>query len=107
MKFAVITHFHPSKRSHGQKFVLKTRWWTADARSCSQSIGLYSKRLSRDQKIQNRYSADADGNAYWRNMANAIEPSVCGGDVALGQITLTSCYYYTYITSTAVEMVNG
>ena len=71
------------------------------------AVDIYSKRLSRDQKMQNRYSADADGNAYWRNMANAIEPSVCCGDAALRQITLTSCYYYTYITSTAVEMVNG
>jgi len=28
-----------------------------------------------------------------RNLANTIEPSVCGGDAALCQITLTSCYY--------------
>jgi len=28
---------------------------------------------------------------YWRNLANTIEPSVCGGDVALCQITVTTC----------------
>jgi len=29
--------------------------------------------------------------AHWRNPANTIEPSVCGGDAVLCQITLTSC----------------
>jgi len=31
--------------------------------------------------------------AHWRHLAN-IEPSVCSGDEALCQITLTICYYY-------------
>jgi len=34
--------------------------------------------------------------AYWRNLANTTEPSVCCGDAALCQITLTTCYYYYY-----------
>jgi len=34
-----------------------------------------------------------DGGAYWRHLANMIEPFVCGGDAALCQITLTACYY--------------
>jgi len=29
-----------------------------------------------------------DGGAHWRHLANTTEPSVCGGDAALGQITL-------------------
>ena len=29
--------------------------------------------------------------ARWRNLANTIEPPVCGGDTALRQITLTTC----------------
>jgi len=29
-----------------------------------------------------------------RHLANATEPSMCGGDAALCQITLTTCYYY-------------
>jgi len=33
-----------------------------------------------------------DGDAYWRNLANTTEPSVCDGDAALCQITLTTCY---------------
>jgi len=31
--------------------------------------------------------------ARWRHLANTAEPSVCGGDAALCQITLTTCYY--------------
>ena len=27
----------------------------------------------------------------WRNLPNMIEPSVCGGDAALCQSTLTTC----------------
>jgi len=30
---------------------------------------------------------------HWRNLANTIEPSVCGGDVALCQMTLTTCWF--------------
>jgi len=29
--------------------------------------------------------------AYWRHLANTTEPSMCGGDAALCQITLTTC----------------
>ena len=57
--------------------------------ACPRSM--YSNRLSRGQ---NRYGAHADWCAYWRNLANTTEPSVCGGDAALCQITLTTCYYY-------------
>jgi len=30
--------------------------------------------------------------AHWHNLANTIEPSMCGGDAACCQITLTTCY---------------
>jgi len=30
--------------------------------------------------------------AHWRHLANTTEPSVCGGDAALCEITLTTCY---------------
>jgi len=30
--------------------------------------------------------------AHWRNLVNTIEPSVCGGDVALCHIPLTTCW---------------
>ena len=30
------------------------------------------------------------GNAHWRHLANTIESSMCGGDVVLCQITLTT-----------------
>jgi len=32
-----------------------------------------------------------DGAAHWRNLVNTTELSMCGGDVALCQITLTTC----------------
>ena len=32
--------------------------------------------------------------AYWRHLKNTTEPSICGGDAALCQITLSTCYYY-------------
>ena len=32
------------------------------------------------------------GRAHWRHLANTTEPSICGGDAALWQITLTTCY---------------
>ena len=31
------------------------------------------------------------GGAPWRNLANTIEPSMCGGDAACYQITMTTC----------------
>ena len=34
-----------------------------------------------------------DEGAYWRSLANVIEPSMCSGDVAICQITLTASYY--------------
>jgi len=30
------------------------------------------------------------GAAHWRNLANTIEPSICGGDEACCQITLST-----------------
>jgi len=30
---------------------------------------------------------------HWRHLANTTEPSMCGGDEALYQITLTTCYH--------------
>jgi len=30
--------------------------------------------------------------AHWRHLVNTMEPSMCGGDAALCQITLTTCY---------------
>ena len=32
------------------------------------------------------------GGAHWRHLANTSESSVCGGDAALCEITLTTCF---------------
>jgi len=52
---------------------------------------MWSKWLSRGQ---NRYGADADWRLlemelHWRHLTSTTEPSVCSGDTALCQITLT------------------
>jgi len=41
-----------------------------------------------------KHVLDAGAVAYWRHLANRIEPSVCGSDVALCQcqISLITCY---------------
>jgi len=33
--------------------------------------------------------------SHWRHLANTIEPSMCGSDAALCQITLTTCYTWS------------
>jgi len=33
------------------------------------------------------------GRAQWQHLANTIEPSICGGDLVLCQITLTTCIF--------------
>jgi len=84
----MMTHFDP--RSDGQKLDLKKARQDTERLMLRHVHSRYSKRLSRGHS---RYDVDADWAAYWRNLANAIESSVYGGDVALYQIrpTFTSC----------------
>jgi len=35
--------------------------------------------------------------AHWRHLANTTEPSVCGGDAVLCQITVTSCFRFALL----------
>jgi len=42
----------------------------------------------------NQFLAFCIRGAHWRHLVNMTEPSVCVGNVALCQITLTTCYYY-------------
>ena len=34
--------------------------------------------------------------AHWRHLKNTTKPSMCGGDAALCQITLTTCFFSEY-----------
>ena len=36
------------------------------------------------------------GMAHCRHVVNTVEPSICGDNSVLCQITLTTCYYYYY-----------
>jgi len=38
-----------------------------------------------------------DGGEHRRHLANTIKPSMCIGDAACCQITLTFCHYYYYL----------
>ena len=65
------------------------------------TIQLASSPLA-NKKGQHRYGDDGDwdvldGGAHWRHLVNTIEPSVCGGDAALCQITLTTCRDWSHI----------
>jgi len=57
------------------------RWWTR--------MDWRKHTLDRIRQVAPTCS---HGRAHWRHLANTIEPSVCGSDAALCQITLTACY---------------
>ena len=44
--------------------------------------------------------------AYWHKLTNTTEPSVCGGDAAFWQITLTTCYYSIHSVSYKWKVTN-
>jgi len=47
-----------------------------------------------------------DGGEHRHHLVNTIEPSVCGGDVAFCQITLTTCWFDdSIITGCVVKWV--
>jgi len=45
--------------------------------------------------------------AHWHHLANTSEPSVCGGDVALCQVTLTTYYYCCYACAVRRTLKSG
>jgi len=45
--------------------------------------------------------------AHWRHLANTIEPSVCGGDAVLCQITLTTCYSFAILPLLSLGLLFG
>ena len=48
-----------------------------------------------------------DGTAHCRYLANTIEPSMCGGDAVLCQLTLTMLYYYIHVTADSTQPCVG
>jgi len=63
-----------------------------------QSYSLDGSSMQNFNRIRQVAPMCRHGRAHWRYLANTIEPSVCGGDVVLCQITSTACYYYTPFT---------
>jgi len=41
----------------------------------------------------NHFCLSIYGGEHWRQLANTTGPFVCGGDAALCQITVITCYY--------------
>jgi len=39
------------------------------------------------------------GGAHWRHVLNTISPSMCGGDAAFCQITLTTWFFYIFVSA--------
>jgi len=84
--------------AHEGKILWVKRWLDQDKPGHIQQL-ICSKRLSRGQ---HRYGADSDcsvldGDAHWRHLSNTFEPSVCGGNTASCQITLTTCSFFTAV----------
>ena len=48
------------------------------------SFGIWTPECRRNHEL--------DVGAYWHHLANAAEPSMCAGNAALCEITLTACY---------------
>jgi len=48
------------------------------------------------------------GGAHWRHLLNTIKPSMCGGDAAFCQITLTTCYcsYHSTFLQTVADSIH-
>ena len=71
---------------------------TVDEKRLNRSVCRLDCGLGRPKEAQvQSYSPVAPmrphGRAYWCYLANTIEPSICGGDAVLYEITLTTCYY--------------
>jgi len=61
-------------------------------RICRLGCGLgLAEKKHKFNRIRQVASMCRHGRARWRNRGNTIESSVCGGDAALCQITLTTC----------------
>ena len=81
-----MTHINPVKPTDdGKKIFLQPRWQTADARTCLRLWLIYTQSDLAIYRTGAWYNAD--GGVYQRNLANTIEPPMCGGDAAFYQIT--------------------
>jgi len=55
-------------------------------------FGLWTRVGRRKDKFNHIRQVPTWEDMHWRHLANTTEPSVCGGDAVLCQITLTTCY---------------
>jgi len=53
---------------------------------------LVSRRKHNSNRVRQVAPMCPDGMTHWLHLANMSEPSICGGDAAVCQITLTTCF---------------
>jgi len=72
--------------------------WAVQAEPIDLPFGLWTWvgwRKHKFSRIRQVPTLCLHGKAHWRHLANTIEPSVCGGNTVLCQITLTICIAFT------------
>jgi len=85
--------FPASEHLHSWLVPVYTDWWST--RVVDSAI-LFARwhQCAQVNHIRHMTPMCPHKRAHWRHMANTTELSTCGGDAALCQITLTTCYYY-------------
>ena len=90
MKYVIMTHSVPLKASDRQKFVLKKQM-TDGGCPHKSAVDILQATQQWTEATQCRCQG-----IYWCHLANMTAPSMCSGDAALYQITLTTCYYHYF-----------
>jgi len=89
-------------RQHIAKFTFANRdflssamqkWLNRSICHLSCRVGCMGRRKRKFNHTRQIAPMCAHERTHWRHMANTIQPSVCGGDADLCQITLTTYYY--------------
>jgi len=93
---------HPCERAIIRGKDIPGHAWRHSAMSCAEvaeainlQFGLWTRvgwRKHKFSRIHQVAQVCPNGRAHWRHLANTFEPSICDGDAALCQITLTTCF---------------
>jgi len=85
-------NFEREVATHSKAYGLSAVSSAETAEPIDLPFGLWtqvSKRKPKFNRIRQLVPVYPHGSAHWRYLANTIEPSVCGGNAVLCQITLT------------------
>jgi len=93
MKFSTITHFNPLKPISRCKNLisLQPRWQIYAQCPHMSAVDILKATQQHTEPVR----CECRWGAYWRNLANTIEPPMCSSDaIFFCQITVTTCYHY-------------